>query len=135
MTDDMVDDAGSIDLRAIWGSVVKYRWLIAAVALATTVAVGLWSLKLPKVYQATATLEFDPNPPRPLGQEIQDVSSPTSSYYASKEWLATQQEIITSRQVCEAVVRELGLHRDPEFFRISPERRDSWSGETVERAA
>jgi polysaccharide biosynthesis transport protein len=135
MADDTIDDQGGVDLRAIWGSIVKFKWLIAAVTVVVTVAVGIWSLGLPKVYDAHATVEFDPSPPRPLGKDVQDVADPTGGYLSSREWLKTQQQILTSRQVCEAVVRQLGLHRDPDFFGIPADKRSGWRGEELERAA
>jgi polysaccharide biosynthesis transport protein len=135
MADSTIDDQGGVDLRAVWGSVVKYKWLVASVAVVTTVAVGIWSLGLPKVYDAHATLEFDPSPPRPLGNDVQDVADPTGGYLSSREWFKTQQQILTSRHVCEAVVRKLGLHRDADFFGVPADKRASWKGEDLERTA
>lgn len=130
-----LDDTGGVDLRAIWGSIVKYKWLIAAVAVVTTVSVGFYSLHLPKVYEAKATVEFDPNPPRPLGKDIDTVATAGSDYWSNQGWLKTQYRIISSRQVAEGVVRELGLNEDPTFFGIPKARRGSWKGESVSDTA
>jgi polysaccharide biosynthesis transport protein len=128
------EEPGGLDLRAAWDGIRKHRWLVLAVAAVVTIVVGLYSLRLPKVYSAEATLEFDPNPPRPLGEEVADPTSP-GNYWMSKEWLRTQQRIIASRHVAEEVVREIGLHKDPSFFRIPKDERAGWEGTTVETAA
>lgn len=129
------EEGAAVDLRAVWGSIVKHRWLIVAITATVTVLTAFYSLRLPKVYEAVATLEFDPSPARPLGNKVDDVSSPAESYYMTKQWLETQQKIIASRQVAESVIRDLGLHRDPEFFGIPPDGRSRWNGVPPERAA
>ncbi|HEY8430072.1 MAG TPA: polysaccharide biosynthesis tyrosine autokinase [Sandaracinaceae bacterium] len=120
-------------LRVIW----TYKWLILALTAVVGAAVIFWTLRQPKVYQATCTIEYDPNPTTPLGREIEDPANPIGSFWMSREFFATQNRIIASRTVAEAVVRSLHLHREPEFFglHLSGEERARWEPRSVEEAA
>jgi capsular exopolysaccharide synthesis family protein len=90
--------------------------------------------QLQRVYEADCTIEYDPNPIRPWGNDIEDVTMPYH-YWASRELFATQNEIIQSRAVAERVVRNLGLEHDPGFMGVPPEHRAGWSGGSVTQAA
>jgi len=85
-----------------------------------TTLVTLWTIRLPKVYQATVTLEYDPNPVSPLGSSIEDVGGQVSHFLMSREFFETQNLIIQSRAVAERVVEHLGLADDPTFFGQEP---------------
>ena len=101
-------------------AVARYRWWIICTALAVTTLVTLWTIRLPKVYQATVTLEYDPNPVSPLGSSIEDVGGQVSHFLMSREFFETQNLIIQSRAVAERVVEHLGLADDPTFFGQEP---------------
>jgi capsular exopolysaccharide synthesis family protein len=103
--------------------------------LAVGAAVIFWTLRQPKIYQATCTIEYDPNPTTPLGHQVEDVSNPIGSFWMSREFFATQNRIIASRAVAERVVRDLGLHQDPSFFYVADQDRASWEGASIEAAA
>jgi capsular exopolysaccharide synthesis family protein len=81
-----------------------------------TTLVTLWTVRLPKVYQATVTLEYDPNPTSPLGSSVEDIGGQVSHFLMSREFFETQNLIIQSRAVAERVVERLGLADDPSFF-------------------
>lgn len=104
------------DVRAYLRVLYAFKWLILATTLVIGAVVTLWTIRQPRVYQATATIEYDPNPQRPLGEDVQDVGDPIGSYMASREFFATQNRIIASRSVAERVIRRLGLHEDPTYF-------------------
>lgn len=97
-------------------AVVRYRWWILATTLAVTTLVALWTVRLPKVYQATVTLEYDPNPVSPLGSSVEDIGGQVSHFLMSREFFETQNLIIQSRAVAERVVERLALASDPSFF-------------------
>ena len=101
-------------------AVLRYRWWIICTSLAVTTLVTLWTFRLPKVYQATVTLEYDPNPISPLGTSVEDVSGQVSHFLMSREFFETQNRIIQSRAVAERVVEHLGLADDPTFFGQEP---------------
>ncbi len=126
----------TIDLRAQLRIAWTHRWLILAAVLLVGGGVAFWTMRQPRIYEATCSLEYDPSPPRPLGNKVEDVSgSPMLTVAASREFYETQNRIIASRTVAEIVVRRLGLHRDPDFMGVPREERDGWQGATVESAA
>lgn len=109
-------DQGSLLPSGLRDAVVRYRWWILATTLAVTTLVALWTVRLPKVYRATATLEYDPNPASPLGSSVEDIGGQVSHFLMSREFFETQNLIIQSRAVAERVVERLGLAADPSFF-------------------
>lgn len=111
---------GSLLPKGLPDALVRYRWWIICTALAVTALVTLWTLRLPKVYQATVTLEYDPNPTSPLGSSVEDVGGQVSHFLMSREFFETQNLIIQSRAVAERVVEHLGLADDPTFFGQEP---------------
>lgn len=118
-------------LRAIW----KHRFLVLAIAAATTALVALWTLRQPKIYQAVVSLEFDPNPPRPLGREVEDIAPDAQSYWLTREYYVTQLKVIESQRVAEAVVRQLGLQHDADFLGVPLRNRRNFRSVDVATAA
>ncbi|MEO7330082.1 MAG: hypothetical protein ABI193_16020, partial [Minicystis sp.] len=57
----------------IWHTVRKHWATAVATAIAITMAVTFYTLGQTKIYQASATIQFDPNPPRPLGAKVETV--------------------------------------------------------------
>jgi len=94
----------------------EYKWLIAALTAVVLVAGTVWTLRTPKIYEAATTIEYDPNPSRPLGGEVQDVADPIGNYWATREFFGTQNRVIASRDVAERAVQKLGLHEDPSYL-------------------
>ena len=85
--------------------------------LGTHHGLAFYTLGQTKIYEATATIQFDPNPPRPLGGKVEAVVDMGSGpVWDTREYLETQYQIITSMRVSQAVVAELGLHRDVGFL-------------------
>lgn len=118
-------------VRALW----KFRFMILAVAAATTALVALWTLRQPKIYAATVSIEFDPNPPRPLGREVEGVESGSTSYWSTREYYVTQFNVIRSQRVAEGVVRQLGLNHDADFLGVPLSQRRSFRSVSVTTAA
>jgi len=58
-------EAPEIDLTELVHVLKEYKWLIGGVTALVLAAGVLWTLATPKIYEATATLEYDPNPSRP----------------------------------------------------------------------
>jgi succinoglycan biosynthesis transport protein ExoP len=97
---------------------VRRYWLLAlALFLAVVATTTFVTLSKTPIYEATATILFDPSLPRPLGNQVQTVvSSEDSSYLNNKEYYRTQIWVIQSMRVATQVVRTLGLHTDPTFM-------------------
>lgn len=98
--------------RELW----RYKLVIPAVALLVAGGVAFWAIRQPKVYEATATLEYDPNPSRPLGSAVEDTTAAGSMYWDTQEFYETQNFILRSRSLAERVVRKLHLDRDVSFI-------------------
>ena len=91
-------------------------WLVLLMFSGATAGVTAWTVRQPRIFEATCTIEFDPNPPRPLGNDIDDVASPMANFWMSREFFATQERVMSSRVVAERVVQRLGLQRQRSFL-------------------
>lgn len=129
------EEGGGLDVREYLQVLWTYKWLILGITAVVGTVVIFWTLRQPKVYQATCTIEYDPHPVTPLGSEVEDVANPIGSFWMSREFFATQNRIIASRTVAERVVEELDLHTNAAFFGIPEDARDDWEGASVADAA
>ncbi|RYG63339.1 hypothetical protein EON77_21065, partial [bacterium] len=94
---------------------VRKHWaMVFACAILAGGSSLLYARSIPPTYEATASVEFDPKPIRPLGDTRDGVASFTS-YWDNKEYFETQHKIMTSDRVLAAVVTNLGLQNDPAF--------------------
>jgi uncharacterized protein involved in exopolysaccharide biosynthesis len=100
-------------LKDYYRVVRKHRWLVAGLFLVTVLSVSIWSFVQTPVYQASATVLIEPEPPKVLNiQEVTPIGAPTQEYYR------TQYELMTSRPIVEKVVETLNLAaRLPELQR------------------
>jgi polysaccharide biosynthesis transport protein len=109
-------DASTAFLDA-WKTLRK-RWLwVATLPILTVALAAFYTAGQLRIYSASCTLQIDPNPPRPLGSEVQAiVDVGTGSFWATTNYYNTQFKIIRSRAVAEETVRRLGLHQDTAFL-------------------
>lgn len=128
-------EAEAFDVRAYLQILLGYKWVIIGSALIVCAAVAAWTMRQPRIYEAACTIQYDPNPPRPLGSGIEDVADPVGSFWMNREFFETQNRIIRSRSVAERVVRLFGLHEDPDFHRIAHDQQHAWAGASVEATA
>jgi capsular exopolysaccharide synthesis family protein len=100
----------------------RKNWLVVIVVAAViSLAVSFYVLGQTKIYQSSATLQFDPQPVRPLGTQVQTVvEMGAGAVWFNREYYVTQHKIIQSRQVATAVVQRLGLNRDRAFLENLP---------------
>ncbi|MEY4575644.1 MAG: hypothetical protein RL701_347, partial [Pseudomonadota bacterium] len=116
--------------RVLW----KSKWLILLIGIMGAGAAYAWSRSQPRIYQADCTLEYDPDPPKPLGRDLQEASTP-GMWLETREYFATQNKIIASRAVAERVVRKLSLHENPDFWHVAQEERSTWRMASVTATA
>ncbi len=109
-------EESSADFRRILVGAYKHWPVIAALLLLSTGIAFLWSKSRPRVYQASAMLEFDPNPVRPLGGGQGDPMMGWNSFFDNQENYQTQFTIITSDAILTKVVRDMNLGSDPRFI-------------------
>jgi polysaccharide biosynthesis transport protein len=97
---------------------VRKHWITAlTVAIAVTLGVAFYTLGQTKIYESGATIQFDPNPPRPLGGKVETVIEMGSgAVWDTREYYETQYQIISSMKVAMDVVSELGLQNDAAFL-------------------
>lgn len=102
-------------LRAI----LKHWAIILAAVLLTSGIALAYSKSVPKIYEASTLIEFDPDVIKPLGNKT-DPMVGWSAVWDTKEYYETQYRIIQSDRVLSAVVRNLGLQNDPDFLGYKP---------------
>lgn len=100
--------------------VFRKHWpfLVVSVVLSTAIAL-FYGKSQPKVYDASALVEFDPDTIRPLGNK-QDPMVGWSAVLDTQSYYTTQFRVMVSNRVMGVVVRDLGLQTDPEFWGFKP---------------
>lgn len=101
----------------LWRAVRKHWLMILTLTIAVALGVAFYTLNQTKIYKAAITIQIDPTPPRPLGNEVQQVVDiGAGAFWSNKEYFDTQLRLIRSRRVAERTVRTLGLNRDTAFL-------------------
>lgn len=109
-------------MLSIWRTVLKYWATALATALVIAVSVAFYTLGQTKIYESSSTVQFDPNPPRPLGGKVEAVvEMGAGAVWDTREYYETQYQIIRSMNLATRVVRELGLNRDAGFVYNVPQ--------------
>ncbi|HYO93543.1 MAG TPA: Wzz/FepE/Etk N-terminal domain-containing protein, partial [Polyangiaceae bacterium] len=101
---------------------IRKHWILTlTLTLIVALAVGFYTLSQKKIYEASTTIQIDPTPPRPLGNDIGGgADAYAGAYWSNKEYFDTQLKVIQSRRIAERTVRILGLHRDGAFLNNLP---------------
>jgi polysaccharide biosynthesis transport protein len=116
----MGQDGGALEAIG-WGlRAIRKHWAItlALVLLGSGIALA-YSKSLPKIYEASTLIEFDPDVIKPLGNKT-DPMVGWSAVWDTKEYYETQYRIIQSDRVLTAVVGDLGLQNDADFLGYKP---------------
>src|SRR5262245_47736783 len=119
MTGNEVTNVGGpreIHLRDRWRSMWQRRWAVLTVFLLVVSAVALYSFLTPPIYEATATVEVQPQARRLApGQDVSGIGAGGYGWFAEEKYQNTQVEIIRSRAVAARAFEMLGLKNDPRF--------------------
>lgn len=99
-----------VDLADLIGAFRRRYPLMLAIALPVVLLAVLASFVLTPLYAATASIKVDPTE-RPL----LDLHSTVSGAPPDQSVIDTEVSVLNSRPIAEAVVRDLGLVKDPEF--------------------
>ena len=101
---------------------VRKFWLTAlGTAVAVALAVTFYTLGQTRIFEASATIQFDPNPPRPLGKNVDMVvDMGAGTYWNNREYFETQYKILQSMRVALPVIKRLALHQDASFLANRP---------------
>lgn len=105
----------------LWGvRALRKHWIMAlACALLVTGGALAYSKSLPKLYEASTLIEFDPDVIKPLGNKT-DPMVGWSAVWDTNEYYQTQYKLIQSDRVLSNVVRDLGLQNDADFLGYKP---------------
>lgn len=102
--------ASPFNLKHALGVVSRRRWVVVGAFVPIFAAVALYTLRQPKVYEASTSMIIEVAAPHVLDNQFQEVSdSASSGYWWSREYTETQFKVITSRAVAERAVEKLGL--------------------------
>lgn len=123
------------DVREYLRALRTYLWLIVLATIVVGAAVLAYTVRQPRIFEATTIIEYDPNPARPLGDGVEDVAAPNGDFWASREFFETQNRIIGSRLIAERVVERLGLAHDRTFPYEDRDMPEGWEGLEVSQAA
>jgi capsular exopolysaccharide synthesis family protein len=99
---------------------VRKNWYLVVLGVAVFLTgASLYTARLPRIYEAAATVQLDPQPLMPLGNQPGQNAGP-EAFWSNQEYFATQHQIIASRKVAMDVVRRLGLDKDAAFIANAP---------------
>jgi len=107
------EDDDTIDLREYWRILVKRRWAVISVLTIILVATMLSTTLMIPVYRSTASIQI--TPPNSQILDFASFSSEGTGYLAQQQFYTTQYEILRSRDLIEAVVRNEGVEQHPEL--------------------
>jgi len=103
----------TIDILALWRSVVKRKWVVISIlAIFLVTSLLATSLTVP-VYRSTAVVQINHESARIL--RIEDFEAAPRSWQGVEQYYQTQYEILRGRQLAEDVVRRLEVYDHPEF--------------------
>ncbi|MDT8322075.1 MAG: polysaccharide biosynthesis tyrosine autokinase, partial [Xanthomonadales bacterium] len=108
-----LDDDETIDLREYWRILLKRRWVVLSVLMIIVVATLLSTVLMVPVYRSTASVQI--MPPNSQILEYGDFTADQGGGQAGQQFYTTQYEILRSRGLAEAVVRNEGVANHPEL--------------------
>ena len=112
------DQPISVTLRRYWHVLLKRRWLILGVVAVVMIGATVFTLRQTKIYEARVSLIVDVTAPQVLGHNVREVVDPgAGNYWMSRDYLASQSDIIKSRDLALRVVEQLNLQDVREFWR------------------
>ena len=109
----------AFDIWAYLQVLRKRKWHALFFLVAVVGLVTFYTLRQPKVYRATATVQIDPQAPRVLGEKVEAVTEMgTGSYWSNQEYYETQYHIVRSYEVASRVVALHSLGNNRAFLGV-----------------
>ncbi|KON80447.1 polysaccharide biosynthesis tyrosine autokinase [Azoarcus sp. PA01] len=106
------DDDDTIDLRAIWDTIVKRKWTVITFFAIVMVSVLTATFLMTPIYRASLTLQIERQEAKVL--EYQGVT-PNEMQGDTKDFYETQYELLKSRTLAQRVIDQLNLGDHPLF--------------------
>ncbi len=97
----------------------KHWAIITALVLLAGAASLAYTKTLPKIYEASTLIEFDPDVIKPLGNKTDPLIG-WSAIWDTQQYYETQYRVMQSDRVLSMVVRDLSLQNDAEFLGYKP---------------
>ncbi|MCP1198397.1 polysaccharide biosynthesis tyrosine autokinase [Notoacmeibacter sp. MSK16QG-6] len=108
-----VEDEKEIDLLAILGHAIRWRWLIGIFLLVGLLLGLIYSIVAPKMYLATARLELT----MPTAKVLQDIELTATT--SDERAIMTAIERIKSRSIAQRIVADLDLAQNNRFLALN----------------
>lgn len=105
-------DAGEIDLRGLFRTIYRGKWILLLTMAVSMGATTYWLLHATPLYSADVLIVVDSRPSNIVRVEeaVQDVSNDAAK-------VNTEVAVLESRGLAAKVIRDLELEKDPEFIR------------------
>ena len=101
-------------------SIFIKRWWIIVLTLVVVVALAVfWTIRQPKIYEATTTIVIQSHSAKFLEKVNDVVDLGAKGYWQVQKFYNSQYEIIKSQAVAKRVVENEGLDLDPEFLGLT----------------
>jgi polysaccharide biosynthesis transport protein len=98
-------------------TILRKRWpVLAAVVVLAVVGTVVWTIRQPRIFQATCSIIIENNAPQVL-EGVKDVVEMGSGGWMYREFSQTQFRIILSQENALRVIDRLGLEHEPSFGR------------------
>ncbi|HVV87922.1 MAG TPA: polysaccharide biosynthesis tyrosine autokinase [Kofleriaceae bacterium] len=116
-------EALSVSVRRYAEIIRKRLWVVVAVVAVGVTASVLYTLRLPRIYQAVSTIVVNPQAPHVFGNQVDEVFDlGTSSYWSNQEYYNTQLAVITGFPLARTTVGQ--PYGDTKFFeKLAPKER------------
>ena len=99
--------------------VLRKRWpSFAAVVVLAAVGTVIWTIRQPRIFEASCAIIIENNAPQVL-EGVKDVVEMGSGGWMYREFSQTQFRIILSQENAQRVIDRLGLEHDPSFGRTA----------------
>ena len=108
-----------LNLRQIWYTVKKRKWLVAVIALIVTTIVTVATFQSKSIYQASTTIEIDrDNGSLYRSGEVVIQTDEAADAYLVGLSMKNKMRVLQSRPLLEDVVATLNLDKDPRFLDV-----------------
>ena len=112
--DEPLEEEPAIDLRAVWSTVFRHRYVMIAIVVAALLLGVASVLLMPRKYTAEASIQIDQQVAKVLGTED---SEPQVAGSDADRFLQTQVDVLNSRALARRVSDSLGLAANDEFLK------------------
>ncbi len=108
---------GEPSIQQYLSILLKRKMLIFIVFVVVLGGVTVWTYMQTKIYRATATVIVDRRAPQVLGKAVGEVVELSAgSYWSNKEYMKTQEAVISSKRLASKVAEKHLLAQNPRFW-------------------